>query len=151
MKVRKNTSGFTLIELMIVMGIVAVMAAIAFPYYTDYIRKSRRVDGENALMEAAQKQEVFYARNARYADAGEEGAANISTDSEGSNGGPFYNIAIVAADGACPAASCYRIRATPTTNRSQDQDRVQGFRLWSTGRREHSLDGTNWNDGWIVQ
>lgn len=148
MKIRNRTGGFTLLELMIVVTIVGVLAAIAFPYYGDYVRKSRRVDGENALMEAAQKLETFYAANATYTE--DEVAANISVKSQTTDGVYFYDIAIVAADASCPITSCYRIDATPTTNREQNRDKVKGFRIWSTGKREHSLDGSSWNDSWVV-
>ena len=148
MKTRNRTTGFTLLELLIALVIVAILAAIAFPYYGDYVRKSRRVDGENALMEAAQKMEVFYATNATYTE--DEGAANISTKSQATNGDYFYDIAIVAADAGCPITSCYRIDATPTSDRDQDKDKVKGFRFWSTGLREHSLDGSSWKDSWVV-
>lgn len=46
--------GFTLIELMIVVAIVGILSAIAYPSYTEYVRKGRRVEGRTTLLQAAQ-------------------------------------------------------------------------------------------------
>ena len=52
--------GFTLIELMITVAIVAVLASIALPSYQDQIRKTRRTDAMNAVLECAAQQEREY-------------------------------------------------------------------------------------------
>ena len=66
----KNThrhSGFTLLELMIVVVIIGVIAAIAWPNYTRYIQNSRRADAMVSLNEIAAQQEKFYATCGWYA------------------------------------------------------------------------------------
>jgi type IV pilus assembly protein PilE len=50
-------AGFTLIEMVVVATIVAILAAIAYPGYQEHVRKSRRTDARNILLEAAQRQE----------------------------------------------------------------------------------------------
>ena len=63
-----RTRGFTLIELMIVVAIVAVLAAIALPSYQDYVRKGRRADGRAMLQSASLAQEKFRLTNVAFAN-----------------------------------------------------------------------------------
>ncbi|SDG87447.1 type IV pilin protein [Pseudomonas abietaniphila] len=63
----KHQQGFTLIELMITVAIVAILAAIAYPSYTDYVRRGYRSEGIALLNDAAAKVERFYAQNNTYA------------------------------------------------------------------------------------
>lgn len=65
-KVNKN-SGFTVIELMIVVVIVAVLTALAYPSYTQYIRKSKRGEAHQLLMNWSINQEIWRSNNSLYA------------------------------------------------------------------------------------
>jgi len=60
-------SGFTLIELMIVVVIISVIAAIAYPAYQDYVRESKRADAHAALMRIATLQEKRFSDRNAYA------------------------------------------------------------------------------------
>jgi len=60
--------GFTLVELMITVGIVAILVALALPSYTQYIRKANRGEAQQLLMNWANNQEIWRANNPAYAD-----------------------------------------------------------------------------------
>jgi type IV pilus assembly protein PilE len=76
----RSSKGFTLVELMIVIVIVAILAAIAIPGYTSQIRKSRRTEARNALLDAAAREERFYATNNFY---------SVATSDLGYGAGPW--------------------------------------------------------------
>lgn len=63
----KGINGFTLIELMITVAVIAILAAIAYPSYLDQVRKGRRAEGRDALLAIAQAQERYYTVNGSYA------------------------------------------------------------------------------------
>lgn len=63
---KRDSSGFTLIELMIVVAIIGILAAIAYPAYQDQVRKSKRSDGQVALLDMMAKQERYYTDNNTY-------------------------------------------------------------------------------------
>ena len=96
MKTQKQ-KGFTLLELMIVVAIVAILASIALPSYQESMRKGRRADGMNKIMELAALQERFYSDNGGYGTlAAIAGGANINSD-EG-----FYVVTAVLGGGGRP-------------------------------------------------
>ncbi|MEO8461477.1 MAG: type IV pilin protein, partial [Dokdonella sp.] len=62
----KNTKGFTLIELMVVVAIVAILASIAIPSYSKYGFRTRRADAREMLMRVAAAEERFYTNGNTY-------------------------------------------------------------------------------------
>ena len=79
MRIKIRPRGFTLVELLIVVAIIGILAAIVYPSYQDSVRKSRRADAKAVMAEAAQFMERFYTENFCYSNrrtaAGCAGAA----------------------------------------------------------------------------
>ena len=63
---RKRILGFTIIELMIVVMIVAILLAIAYPSYVQYVRKAKRGDAQQLLMNWSINQEIWRSNNTTY-------------------------------------------------------------------------------------
>jgi type IV pilus assembly protein PilE len=93
--------GFTLIELMITIGIVAILAAIAIESYDFAVVKSRRGSAQGCLMEAAQYMERYYTTKFTYKDAALPGC---STDVS-----PYYDVAI----SGVPTDTAFIVQAAP--------------------------------------
>jgi len=88
---KQRYRGFTLIEVMIVVAIVAILAAIALPSYREYVLRGNRTQGQSLLMEAAARQERFYAQNSAYVtDNANKGSLQVN---EG-NYDEFYVLAV---------------------------------------------------------
>ena len=71
MKYETNTKGFTIVELMIVVAIVAILVALALPSYQQFVRKANRGEAQQLLMNYANNQEIWRANDSDYATSAE--------------------------------------------------------------------------------
>lgn len=108
----KNQKGFTLIEVMIVVVIVAILAAVAIPSYQDSIRKTRRADAKEALTRIAALQERYFFTRNSYGTLAQLGLVPDGVLILQSNDG-HYNVALVGGV-MCDGSPCYRVTATAT-------------------------------------
>lgn len=73
----KKNSGFTLIEVLIVVAILGILMSIAVPAYTEYILRAHRATAQQFLLDVAQRQEQYLLDNRRYATALGAGAGGL--------------------------------------------------------------------------
>jgi type IV pilus assembly protein PilE len=136
----KKQLGFTLLELMIVVAVIAILAALALTSYRNQILKSKRAEGKQVISDLALRQEKWRLNNATYAStlggvAGPPptgllysgGAGAMATKSPSG----YYNITLStpAATPVCPgtgatpsSANSFRITATATGDQAEDTD-----------------------------
>lgn len=107
----KRIAGFTLLELMVTITVVAILTTIAIPAYSQYVRKARRAQAKADLVEIAQLMERSYTLNRTYA-----GYTLPFTNSPRDNGATVgYTLSLPTL-----TASTYVIRATPTGGQVND-------------------------------
>jgi type IV pilus assembly protein PilE len=102
----KRPSGFTLVELMIVVAIIGILAAIAYPSYTEYVTRSKRSDAKAALLQAQLAQEKYRANHVTYGTLAQIGISSLSPDG-------YYTIAIPT--GSTLDGTNYTVTAAPLT------------------------------------
>lgn len=105
--------GFTLLELMITVVIVAILAMVALPSYQEHVRSTRREDGKQALMTLAQYMEHTYATNLRYSDVIASGAYPANVPNSGT---AYYTLSV-----SVPQATTYTVSATPSGAQASDK------------------------------
>lgn len=124
--------GITLMELMIVVAILGIISAIAYPAYQDYVTNARRADSQGALLAASNAMERYFTRNGTYVGA----AAGTEFPSTAPEGDAMYNLSVAAS-----TQTTYTLRATPIAGTVMAGDGY--FEVSSTGARRWDKN----NDG----
>ena len=99
--------GFTLIELMIAVGVIGILGAIAYPSYLDYVRKARRTEAQGLMLDMQLQQEKYRVNHATYASLNNLGT--FSSD--------YYTLTV-----PVNMALAYTITAVAKTGTSQASD-----------------------------
>ncbi|MFM4669625.1 type IV pilin protein [Aeromonas media] len=107
---KTKQSGITLLELMVVVAVVAILAAIAYPSFADGLRKSRRAEAVKGLLSMQLKQEEYRISNPSY--------SNVKSQ-VGDPASDYYTFSISGAN-----ATTYTLIATAPSNSSQASDKV---------------------------
>lgn len=111
---RSSSSGFTLIELMITVAIVAILASIALPSYQQYVVRSKRSAAQAQMMDIANRQQQFLIANRNYADKAALTASGYSLPAEVSGN---YGYDVTLSTTGIPG---YTLTFTPTGAQSGD-------------------------------
>ena len=144
--------GFTLIELVVTMVIAAILAAIAIPAYSNYVRKAHRTDAKSTLLDLASLEERFYSTqnsySANWSDLG-YGASTANGASIASPNG-YYSIAVpTVAAATAPTATTpgapatYSFTATTTGDQAKDTTCTTYTVNSSGGRTAANSGGTD--------
>lgn len=125
MRLRTHARGFTLIELLVAITIIGILAAIAIPSYTAYIRRANRSDARALMLEAASFIQRSYSQNNAYPSALPSAYAQSPA-----TGAANYTISVSNPSGT---ASSYLLRAT--RNGTMSADECGDFTLDQAGAR----------------
>jgi len=127
----KKAQGFTLIELMIVVGIIALISAIAYPSYQDSVRKANRSDAMDTMLDTAQRLERCYTSYGSYNNVN----CPLQTGAVVNSSHAHYKIT------ATTTASTYSLTAEPLSAQQTADTKCAKFELDNTGKKTSTPAG----------
>ncbi len=134
--------GFTLIEVLIVVALIAIIAAVALPSYQNSVQKTRRSDATTSLLEAVTMQERIYSETSSYVDNAELNRLVTNGDGVSSREG-FYTLAVDVTACGGPPFNCYSITATAVGTQAGDDD-CATFTINHIGQRTSTPTADCW-------
>lgn len=138
MRANKN-GGFTLLELMVVVTIIALLAALAYDNYSRYAYRSRRVDGQNLLTGIAAAEQRYYTNYNNFtATIAGNTSGSLGYSSADSERGYYTATATVASGG-----QSYTLTATPIAGQPQANDKCLNLTLTDKNVKSQSGNTSN--------
>ena len=139
-------SGFTLIEMMIVVAIIGVLGSTAVASYQDSMIKTRRAEGKSFLNQIMQQEEKYYTENMTYTNKLKDlGFSSNAPKSENKH----YQVRVLrcsrtagAPAGAVPWTECVRLEARPFSTAQKKDTRCNRLRLDSRGKKSETGTST---------
>lgn len=132
----KKLEGFTLIEVIIVVGIIGFLSALAYPSYINYLYKGSRAEAMTSLLDIASRQEQFFADNHRYTSA--LGDLGVSDKSDSG----LFTLTLTS-DG-----TAFSVTASPLDYPATKDPECTSFKIDDLGQKTSSGSGgdvTCWN------
>jgi len=143
LRLNRAVRGFTLIELMITVAIIAILAAVALPSYQEYVRKSRRADAQSFMSEVVARQQHWLVDRRAYAES-ITAAPSASPAGLGltipANVSSYYDVTIATNNGASPPT--FTVTGAPTG--SQASEKCGTLTINQSGTKTASGSGTCW-------
>jgi type IV pilus assembly protein PilE len=128
---RRSSSGFTLIELMITVAIIAILSRIAYGSYAESVSRSKRAQAQTAIISLAQAMERYYTKNNTYATATlGTGAGAIYPSAVPATGGAYYTLSL-----SNLSANNYTITATRNATGVMKNDKCGDFTFTAAGTK----------------
>lgn len=132
----KKIVGFTLIEMMIVVAIIGILTAIAYPSYVDYLYKGSRAEAMASLLDIANRQEQFYADNHQYATS----LSDLGVTNKSDSG--LFTLSLTA------NTTTFSVTANPLAHPATKDQLCTSFKIDELGKKTATGSGGNntcWN------